>query len=128
MGESGTGQQRHTCVSLGKLLETCIQANFFFCVGDTSPVGSYLTGVGPYGALDMSGNVWEWVNDWWQDDYYSVSPYNNPLGPVISNFKVRRGGGWEIYWVYVRVAARSVGSPTDKSNSEGFRCASAPGE
>ena len=59
----------------------CTLANFWSssaCVGDTSQVGSYPLGASPYGALDMAGNVWEWVNDWWQSDYYSISPASNP--------------------------------------------------
>ena len=42
-----------------------------YCVGDTSAVGSYPAGASPYGALDMAGNVWEWVNDWYNGSYYS---------------------------------------------------------
>jgi eukaryotic-like serine/threonine-protein kinase len=47
-------------------------------VGDTSAVGSYSPSVSQYGALDMAGNVWEWVSDWYSSDYYSISP--NILG------------------------------------------------
>jgi formylglycine-generating enzyme required for sulfatase activity len=58
-------------------------------------VGSYPQGTSPYGALDMTGNVWEWVNDWWQSDYYSVSPDENPPGPTTGTYKVLRGGYWD---------------------------------
>jgi formylglycine-generating enzyme required for sulfatase activity len=66
------------------------------CVGDTSEVGSYPLGASPYGALDMAGNVWEWVNDWYSSSYYSVSPYANPPGPETGSFRVVRGGSWSI--------------------------------
>ena len=73
----------------GDAAADCTLANFIFdgstysiCVGDTSQVGSYPAGASPYGALDMAGNVWEWVNDWWQSDYYSDSPYDGPPGPI----------------------------------------------
>jgi formylglycine-generating enzyme required for sulfatase activity len=46
-----------------------------YCVGDTTQVGSYPTGASPYGALDMAGNVFEWVHDWFDDYYYSDSPW-----------------------------------------------------
>ncbi len=49
-----------------------------YCVGDTSQVGSCPSGASPYGALDIAGNVWEWVNDWYQDNYYSVSASQQP--------------------------------------------------
>ena len=62
-----------------------------YLLGDTSQVGDYPTGQSPYGAMDMSGNVLEWVNDWFDADYYDVSPYGNPPGPASGSFKVLRG-------------------------------------
>ncbi|MCH7662282.1 MAG: SUMF1/EgtB/PvdO family nonheme iron enzyme, partial [Chloroflexi bacterium] len=59
---------------------------------DTTPIGSYPIGASPYGALDMTGNVWEWVSDWSAIDYYSISPYENPEGPNDGFYRVMRGG------------------------------------
>ena len=59
----------------------------------TNPVDSHPSGASPYGALNMSGNVWEWVADWYQADYYSHSPADNPTGPANGGFQVIRGGG-----------------------------------
>jgi formylglycine-generating enzyme required for sulfatase activity len=105
------------------------------CVGDTSRVGSYPTGASPYGAMDMAGNVWEWVNDWYQHDYYSTFPPdgwpNNPTGPASGTYKVLRGGWFIDGWNLVRVAARTYVSypPDNRRNYIGFRCAgSAPGQ
>jgi formylglycine-generating enzyme required for sulfatase activity len=61
---------------------------------DTAPVGSYLGGASPYGALDIAGNVWEWVADRFQSNYYSSSPTDNPTGPASGDYRVLRGGGW----------------------------------
>jgi formylglycine-generating enzyme required for sulfatase activity len=63
-------------------------------LGRTSAVGSYPDGVSPYGALDMAGNVWEWVDDWYNGGYYCVSPGENPLGPTSGTARVVRGGSW----------------------------------
>lgn len=100
--------------------------NHSYCVGDTSRVGSYPSGASPYGALDMAGNVWEWVNDWWQENYYSVSPPSNPLGPASGNDKVLRGGSWESSWLSQRVAYRNYSDPVTHNNASGFRCAINP--
>ncbi len=101
-----------------------------YCVGDTSEVGSYPAGASLYGALDMAGNVWEWVNDWWDPDYYEVSPYANPPGPGPGplTYKVLRGGGWDGNWDNLRVASRSDDTPDDTDEDVGFRCAASPGE
>lgn len=113
---------------------TCALANFntdFFnngyCVGDTSEVGSYLVDSSPYGALDMAGNVSEWTDDWHDFDYYSSSPYSNPLGPVTGTTKVVRGGNWGVSASSLRAAFRSNGGPTNSMSIIGFRCASPPG-
>ena len=97
------------------------------CVGDTSAVGSYPAGASPYGALDMAGNVWEWVSDWFSDTYYSESPYENPTGPVGGTYKVLRGGGTDSTWFDIRSASRTGiwdVSPFLRGANIGFRCAS----
>lgn len=60
----------------------------------TVPVGSFPSGASPYGVLDMAGSVYEWVSDWYANDYYSWSPYENPQGPEEGFFKVSRGGSF----------------------------------
>jgi formylglycine-generating enzyme required for sulfatase activity len=107
----------------------CSLANFggtSGCVGDTSQVGSYPAGASPYGALDMAGNVWEWVNDWHSGSYYSISPGSNPLGPLSGTYRVSRGGLWYYYEGFLRTADRDNFYPTLRSIAFGFRCASSP--
>ncbi len=61
------------------------------------PVGSYPSGVSPYGCMDMAGSTWEWCKDWYQIDYYSETPsagWVDPKGPVTISSRVVRGGGW----------------------------------
>jgi formylglycine-generating enzyme required for sulfatase activity len=103
------------------------EAGFSRCVGDTSQVGSYPSGASPYGVLDMAGNVTEWVNDWWQTDYYSISPTSNPPGPASGTYKVVRGGGWYGYWNYLCVASRGGNGPGSYDDGIGFRCVAPPG-
>ena len=118
----------------GDAAPTCALANYdysgtgMYCVGDTSAVGSYPVGASPYGALDMAGNVWEWVNDWYDGSYYSSSPDSNPQGPAAGTYRVLRGGGWTATGGSLRAASRYYyRSPTYQISGIGFRCAAAPG-
>ncbi|MBI3161612.1 MAG: formylglycine-generating enzyme family protein [Chloroflexi bacterium] len=88
-------------------------------------VGSYPNGVSPYGAHDMAGNVWEWVNDRYGETYYRTSPSVNPQGPEDGQDRVLRGGAWYSVTDNVRVTYRSWVHPTTRNYYFGFRCARA---
>jgi len=92
----------------------------------TAPVGSYPSGASPYGALDMAGNVWEWVADWYGETYYSQSPSSNPTGPASGEVRVLRGGSWVSDEDVVRSAHRVRSNPTDSFDFVGFRCVLSP--
>jgi len=98
-----------------------------YCVGDTSYVGSYPAGASEYGVMDMAGNVWEWVNDWYDANYYQQSPAENPAGPSGSTYKVLRGGGWRSNAVFIRAADRAYDLDFNNTSDTGFRCASDTG-
>ena len=90
---------------------------------DTAPVGNYPSGASPYGALDMAGNVWEWVADRFAEDYYATSPERNPQGPNSGDPRVLRGGSWNNIQRNVRAAYRFLYLPSIASYNVGFRCA-----
>ena len=89
---------------------------------ETSPVGSFPKGASPYGVLDMSGNVFEWVADWYSPDYYRNSPASNPLGPGAGQIRVMRGGAWAINNYYLSSARRWAWNPSFQHRALGFRC------
>ena len=103
--------------------------NYDGIIGDTTRVGSYPAGASPYGALDMAGNVWEWVNDWYDPQYYSKSPKQNPSGPETGYFFINRGGSFKKSEHSVRSTYRHwyipplLGSQIVAHSYDGFRCA-----
>ena len=114
----------------GNSAPTCSLANFFSgstgCVGDTSAVGNYPSGASPYRVMDMTGNVWQWVNDWYDAGYYTNSPASNPQGPSNGSSRVLRGGAWLSHDV-TRSASRYEYYPNSTFDDFGFRCSSSHG-
>ena len=83
---------------------TSSDANYDLNINNTCDVGNYAPN--GYGLYDTAGNVWEWCNDWYGDDYYASSAITNPRGPSSGSFPVIRGGGWSYSAVYLRSAYR----------------------
>ena len=87
------------------------------------PVGSYPTGASPYGVLDMAGNVWQWVGDWYANEAYQTAAERNPTGPVTGSHKVLRGGCSMWDERFSRTAARMLNPPQVRDwVATGFRC------
>ena len=76
-----------------------------------------------YGLYDMAGNVWEWVNDWYGETYYTSSPSSNPQGPSTGQYRLLRGGSWYYDEDTVRTANRDGDGPVSTNYGFGFRCA-----
>lgn len=105
----------------GNTSPDCSKTNYNSCVGKTSPVGSYPSGISPYGVHDLAGNVYEWCFDYYSSIYYSASPYSNPTGPTISDRRVLRGGSWYRTDDSLRAANRSRSLESFKNFEIGFR-------
>ena len=88
-----------------------------------APVGSYPAGASPYGALDMAGNMWEWVSNWYSETYLSEMPDHNPPGASSGDEKMIRGGGWGSRPQYLRVSNKDADPDFIGSTGNGFRCA-----
>ncbi len=88
-----------------------------------APVGSYPSGASWCGAMDMAGNVWEWVSDWWSEDYYAHSRSQNPQGPDGGTFRIARGGSWFDEPERVSTSVRKGLTPSSyRMHWVGFRC------
>ncbi|MBN1265927.1 MAG: formylglycine-generating enzyme family protein [Anaerolineales bacterium] len=93
---------------------------------ETSPAGNYPAGTSPFGAMDMSGNVYEWVADWFDANTYQESLVNNPTGPESGEFRVLRGGSWYNSPSYLRASSRGWSAPDLSGPVTGFRCVREP--
>jgi serine/threonine-protein kinase len=89
----------------------------------TAPVGSFPGGASPFGVLDMAGNAREWVWDWYDGQFYRVSPHDNPVNEIEGNHRVLRGGSWMVDDWFVRTAFRASWFPIVTLDDYGFRCA-----
>jgi formylglycine-generating enzyme required for sulfatase activity len=90
---------------------------------DLMPAYDFLAGASPYGSLNMAGNAREWVSDWFDPNYYLVSPYKNPQGPSTGVNKSLRGGGDFDKANEVQTFYRDNHDPTSPGANRGFRCA-----
>jgi formylglycine-generating enzyme required for sulfatase activity len=92
-----------------------------------TPVGNFPRAASPFGLHDMAGNVWEWTADWYEADYYSRAPAENPPGPAQGSERVARGGGFRLVDFLgldeTRVSHRRPLDPNTAADDVGFRCA-----
>lgn len=89
----------------------------------TMPVGSFPQSLSPYGLYDMAGNVGEWVQDWYDPNYYRSASLSNPAGPERGAIKSMRGGSWLKPAVSLRTTDRDWGTLDSRPSGTGFRCA-----
>jgi formylglycine-generating enzyme required for sulfatase activity len=89
----------------------------------TLPVGSFPAGASPYGLLDMAGNAAEWVQDWYNPNYYKEAALSDPTGPNRGAIRGMRGGSWLKPAVSLRTTDRDWGTIDSRPSGTGFRCA-----
>jgi formylglycine-generating enzyme required for sulfatase activity len=113
---------------------SCTYCNYgdtdVMCVGTTVAVhaSGYGSGASAYGLMHMTGNAYEWCNDWYDGAYYNTTPATDPRGPAtgpLTEFKALRGGGWYDNDYWQRCAARWYGHPYGAASDDGFRTARA---
>ena len=101
---------------------SCDVGNFAGCVGALTDVTKYADGASPYGVLDMAGNVFEWVNDFYGETYYNNAPAENPTGPDSGELRVIRSSGFETDPGQAASAIRHPAGNAYHSRDLGFRC------
>jgi formylglycine-generating enzyme required for sulfatase activity len=116
----------------GNLDPSCERANYAlgeekYCVagGGTVAATAFEAAASPYGVVQMAGNVYNWVSDWHDREYYAVSPERNPTGAAVGKYRVVRGGSWFSRAADLRLTMRGLIPPQASFNYVGFRCARA---
>jgi formylglycine-generating enzyme required for sulfatase activity len=89
----------------------------------TAPVGTFKLDSSPFGVFDGAGNIMEWVEDWYAENYYRESPTSNPPSPEHGVYRVLRGGGYTTSGGDFRITSRSKMVPDFRDETIGFRCA-----
>ncbi len=92
----------------------------------TLPVTALESGATPDGLMHLAGNLWEWVADWYDPQYYAAAPERDPQGPETGEYKVLRGGSWLNHRHQLRTTVRDGSRPTMRNHGTGFRCAKNP--
>ncbi len=100
----------------------CDLLNYDYCVGQTTSVVEHLDGMSYYEAFDMAGNVFEWVSDWYQANYYGETPIQDPLGPEIGSRRSVRSSSYQSGADDSIAARRYSSKPIDHRADLGFRC------
>jgi formylglycine-generating enzyme len=100
----------------------CDLLNFLGCLGHTTSVSSYPNGNSTYGLLDMAGNVFQWVNDFYDEHYFESMPAANPTGPASGASHGIRGASFESDTSQIPSGTRHFGAPAYHNRDLGFRC------
>ena len=93
---------------------------------ESSPVDAYTDGASPYGVLGMGGNVWEWTRSYYDPQFYTRMPSEDPVGPRLTELVAIRGGSWRWPLTDSRCANRARTTAVDRKKDLGFRCVLEP--
>ena len=107
----------------GNASATNQHANYGDNLGDVDRVGSYPMGASPFGVMDMAGNAYEWVSDYYSSSYYGISPSFNPTGPSSGTRHTLRSASFNTSSTTIRAANRGSYAPGTTGDDDGFRCA-----
>jgi formylglycine-generating enzyme required for sulfatase activity len=106
----------------GAAAASCDLANVGRCKDEITEVTKYPQGASFYGAVDLTGNVFEWVGDWYEAQYYQVSPVENPLGPDTGLYRSVRSTAFRSDFYLAEAARRFHEVPAKPRDDLGFRC------